>query len=307
MRARPSPPARARALRRGHSAPITTSTAQATSTIASTLTRAFYRCGAVRTATISARKAVTARCRRRRAKIGRRATVARRGDADASTGESTASGARARIERDVETLAGAAYTLSAEAIRRYAYTDVYGTRSAYFERALKTLGFGVELDPVGTLVARNRPRGEPVFGIGSHCDSNRNGGKYDGTMGVVCALEVCRLNDELGLGLPLQLISFLEEEGSGFGQMLLGSRIVAQRVTEEELRETFRAVDDGRSFWEHAEEAGFEPARWRDAAHVLDGPDGLDRDAHRAGDGCCRTPATASASSAPSPDTSTPT
>ena len=90
-------------------------------------------------------------------------------------------------------------------------------------------------------------------------------------MGVVCALEVCRLNDELGLGLPLQLISFLEEEGSGFGQMLLGSRIVAQRVTEEELRETFRAVDDGRSFWEHAEQAGFEPARWRDAAHILDG------------------------------------
>jgi hydantoinase/carbamoylase family amidase len=52
--------------------------------------------------------------------------------------------------------------------------------------------------------------------------------------------------------------------------MLLGSRIVAQRVTEEELRETFRAIDDGRSFWEHAEEAGYEPARWGDALHVLD-------------------------------------
>jgi hydantoinase/carbamoylase family amidase len=89
-------------------------------------------------------------------------------------------------------------------------------------------------------------------------------------MGVVCALEICRLDHELGLGLPLQLISFLEEEGSGFGQMLLGSRIVAGRVTETDLRETFRAVDDGRPFWEHAEEAGYEPARWRDAAHILD-------------------------------------
>ncbi len=176
----------------------------------------------------------------------------------------------ARIERDVETLAGAAYTLSGEAIRRYAYTDVYENTVSYFTGALESLGFAVELDPVGTLVARNRPRGEPVFGIGSHFDSNRNGGKYDGTLGVVCALEVCRLNDELALGLPLQVISFLEEEGSGFGQMLLGSRIMAQRVTEEELRETFRAVDDRRSFWEHAEEAGFEPARWRESAHVLD-------------------------------------
>jgi allantoate deiminase len=175
-----------------------------------------------------------------------------------------------RIERDIETLAGSDYTLSDQAVRRYAYTDVYRRTLDYFVRELEALGFEVDEDPVGTLFARNRPRGEPVFGVGSHCDSNRNGGKYDGTMGVVTALEVCRLDEELGLGLPLQLISFLEEEGSGFGQMLLGSRIIAQRVTEEELQETFRAIDDGRSFWEHAEAAGYEPARWRECAHVLD-------------------------------------
>jgi allantoate deiminase len=175
-----------------------------------------------------------------------------------------------RIERDIETLAGSDYTLSDEAICRYAYTDVYRRTLDYFTRELEALGFEVDEDPLGTLVARNRPKGEPVFGVGSHCDSNRNGGKYDGTMGVVTALEVCRLNKELGLGLPLQLISFLEEEGSGFGQMLLGSRIIAQRVTEEELKESFRAIDDGRSFWEHAEQAGYEPARWRECSHVLD-------------------------------------
>jgi hydantoinase/carbamoylase family amidase len=175
-----------------------------------------------------------------------------------------------RIERDIETLAGGDYTLTDEAIRRYAYTDVYRRTLDYFKRELESLGFEVDEDPLGTLFARNRPPGEPVFGVGSHCDSNRNGGKYDGTMGVVTALEVCRLNEEHGLGLPLQLISFLEEEGSGFGQMLLGSRIIAQRVTEEELKDTFRAIDDGRSFWEHAEEAGYEPARWRDCSHVLD-------------------------------------
>jgi hydantoinase/carbamoylase family amidase len=175
-----------------------------------------------------------------------------------------------RIERDIETLAGSEYTLSGEAIRRYAYTEVYRRTLDYFVSRLEELGFEVDEDPVGTLVARNRPRGEPVFGVGSHCDSNRNGGKYDGTMGVVTALEVCRLNEELGLGLPLQLISFLEEEGSGFGQMLLGSRIMAQRVTEEELKESFRSLDDGRSFWEHAQAAGYEPERWRECVRVLD-------------------------------------
>jgi hydantoinase/carbamoylase family amidase len=175
-----------------------------------------------------------------------------------------------RIERDIETLAGPDYTRSEEAIRRYAYTPEYRATLDYFVRELEAIGFEISYDPVGTLVARNRPPGEQVFGIGSHCDSNRNGGKYDGTMGVVTALEVCRLNAELGVDLPLQLISFLEEEGSGFGQMLLGSRITAQRVTDEELREDFRAIDDGRSFWEHAEEAGYEPSRWRESLHILD-------------------------------------
>ena len=111
-----------------------------------------------------------------------------------------------RIERDIETLSGAEYTVSAEAIRRYAYTDVYRNTLDYFRRELEAIGFEVGQDPVGTLVARNRPSGDPAFGIGSHCDSNRNGGKYDGTMGVVTALEVCRLNEELGFGLPLQLV-----------------------------------------------------------------------------------------------------
>jgi hydantoinase/carbamoylase family amidase len=175
-----------------------------------------------------------------------------------------------RIDRDIETLAGPAYTRSEEAIRRYAYTPEYRATLDYFVQELETLGFEISYDPVGTLVARNRRRGENVFGVGSHCDSNRNGGKYDGTMGVVTALEVCRLNAELGLELPLQLISFLEEEGSGFGQMLLGSRITAQRVTEEALREEFRAIDDGRPFWEHAEEAGYDPARWRESLAILE-------------------------------------
>ena len=46
---------------------------------------------------------------------------------------------------------------------------------------------------------------------------------------------------------------------------------MAERVTEQELSEKFLAIDDGRSFWEHAEEAGYEPARWEESIHVLDG------------------------------------
>lgn len=173
-----------------------------------------------------------------------------------------------RIVRDVETLGGPEYTSSSEAICRYAYTPGYRNALDYFERALRELDFEVFEDPVGNLVARNRPAGEKVFGIGSHCDSNRNGGKWDGTLGVVTALEVCRLSVDHGLDLPLQLISFLEEEASGFGVGLLGSRIAAGRVNEEELR-GIRALDDERPFVEHAREAGYEPERWQESTRIL--------------------------------------
>ena len=175
-----------------------------------------------------------------------------------------------RITRDIETLSSSVYSTKADAICRYAYTEVYTSTLRYFQQQLEQIGFEVSFDPVGTMVARNRPPGEPAFAVGSHCDSNRNGGKYDGTMGVATAVEVCRLSHERGLGLPLQVISFLEEEGSGFGQMLLGSRIVAHRVTEEDLKDRFRARDDGRSFWEHAKAAGHRPDLWRDASKILD-------------------------------------
>ena len=175
-----------------------------------------------------------------------------------------------RIENDIETLGGPNFTESDEAIRRYAYTDVYENTLQYFTRELEAIGFTVWRDPVGTLIASNVPKGAPAFGIGSHCDSNRNGGKYDGTLGVVTALEVCRLAQESGQHIPLRLISFLEEEGSGFGQMLLGSRIMLQRVTEEELKTTILAPD-GTSFWDSAAAAGYEPERWQESINEIDG------------------------------------
>ena len=175
----------------------------------------------------------------------------------------------ARIAQDVESLSTAAFSLKSDAICRYAYTDVYMNTLHYFEQQLRGVGFDVSYDPVGTMIARNRAVGERCFAVGSHCDSNRNGGKYDGTLGVATAVEVCRLSKEHGLRLPLQVISFLEEEGSGFGQMLLGSRIVAQSVTEDDLKERIRARDDGRSFWDHAAAAGYRPQDWRQARNIL--------------------------------------
>lgn len=174
-----------------------------------------------------------------------------------------------RIAAAVEHLRGPRYTRSTSSIQRHAYTPEYLATLEFFADELERLEFAVVYDPVGTLVARNRSLGEPVFGIGSHCDSNRNGGAFDGTLGMVVALEVCRVARELEIDLPLQVMSFLEEEASGFGELLLGSRIMLDDVPLERL-EQLRSLDDGRPFFEHAERAGFEPGNWQRSGEALD-------------------------------------
>src|SRR5262245_14350021 len=91
----------------------------------------------------------------------------------------------ARIHADVEALRAAPFTAAPPAVRRHAFTPEYRRTVGYFAAGLDRLGFEVWEDPVGNLVAQNAPRGEPVFGIGSHVDSVRNGGAWDGTLGVV--------------------------------------------------------------------------------------------------------------------------
>ncbi len=176
----------------------------------------------------------------------------------------------ARIDADIQTLAGPPYSDFEDRVCRYAYTDSFRRTRDYFASAWEELGFIVEDDPIGNFVARNRPAGELAFGVGSHFDSNRNGGRWDGPMGVAVALEVSRLSVELGLDLPIKAIAFLEEEASGFGQLLLGSRVATGRIEELDLRERIRAIDDGRSFWDAALAAGHRPERWRECRATLD-------------------------------------
>ncbi len=70
---------------------------------------------------------------------------------------------------------------------------------------------------------------------GSHLDSVPDGGRYDGALGTLCALEALRAIKEAGLRLPLHLeaIAFTDEEGTLVG--LLGSRALAGLLTADDL------------------------------------------------------------------------
>lgn len=86
------------------------------------------------------------------------------------------------------------------------------------------------MDAVGTLFARfeGATHDAPTLMLGSHIDSVPHGGKFDGTLGVVCALEVVALLHASGKRLPfaIEVIAFGDEEGR-FPSTLGGSRLVA--------------------------------------------------------------------------------
>lgn len=89
-------------------------------------------------------------------------------------------------------------------------------------------GLKTHLDAAGTLVGQSAGEGAAVM-IGSHQDSVRNAGKYDGIMGIALAcLALEKLRSEgLTLGYPVEVLAFADEEGVRFSTALLGPRALA--------------------------------------------------------------------------------
>ncbi|MCC6196267.1 MAG: allantoate amidohydrolase [Burkholderiales bacterium] len=92
-------------------------------------------------------------------------------------------------------------------------------------------GMAAHVDAIGNCVGRyegERP-GLPCLMLGSHLDTVRDAGKYDGTLGVVSAIECVGALHAAGTRLPfaIEVLGFGDEEGVRFGSTLLGSRAVA--------------------------------------------------------------------------------
>ena len=97
------------------------------------------------------------------------------------------------------------------------------------------------LDAIGNVVGRyegNEP-GLPCLLMGSHLDTVRNAGKYDGMLGVVAAIECVRTLHHRGQRLPFALVvvGFSDEEGVRFGATLLGSPRDRGHLQQEPARQ----------------------------------------------------------------------
>jgi allantoate deiminase len=127
---------------------------------------------------------------------------------------------------------------------------------------MREAGMQALLDPIGNVVGRfegERP-GLPCLMLGSHLDTVRDAGKYDGMLGVISAIECVDFLDKQKTRLPfaIEVVGFGDEEGVRFGTTMLGSRALAGTLEPGELE-----VKDaqGVSIAEALRAFGLDPAR----------------------------------------------
>ena len=96
---------------------------------------------------------------------------------------------------------------------------------------MREAGMTARIDAIGNCVGRYEAAspGRPCLMLGSHLDTVRDAGRYDGMLGVVTAIECVSALHRAGLRLPhaVEVVGFADEEGVRFGATLLGSRAVA--------------------------------------------------------------------------------
>jgi allantoate deiminase len=125
---------------------------------------------------------------------------------------------------------------------------------------MREAGMSAHLDAIGNVCGRyeaERP-GAPCLMLGSHYDTVRDAGKWDGPLGVITAISCVADLNRRGKRLPfaIEVVGFADEEGVRFASTLLGSRAVAGTFDESVLNTRDR---DGVSMREALVQFGLDP------------------------------------------------
>ena len=99
---------------------------------------------------------------------------------------------------------------------------------------MREAGLEPRTDAVGNLIGRRDEPG-PTLLLGSHLDSVRDAGRYDGPLGVLLALAAAARVRDRPLPYTLEVVAFAEEEGVRYGTAFLGSALLAGRFEPEWL------------------------------------------------------------------------
>ena len=124
----------------------------------------------------------------------------------------------------------------------YSPEDILGRD--YTIKLMQEAGLDTRIDTAGNIIGRLAGTEDslPAIALGSHTDTVPKGGKYDGALGVMAAIEVIRTLKDQGHTTkhPLEVINFTNEEGTRFHRWLVGSRSMCGLLEQDDLD----AVDD---------------------------------------------------------------
>ncbi|MDA0702659.1 MAG: Zn-dependent hydrolase [Proteobacteria bacterium] len=157
-----------------------------------------------------------------------------------------------RLLDDLKTLR--AYGATGNGVVRTSLTDIDIESRNWLAERMKEAGLAVTIDGIGNVIGRS-PASGPALLMGSHTDTQPEGGWLDGAMGVIYGLEVARAlsEDPKTAGLGVDVASWMDEEGT-FG-ICMGSRSFLGQVPDGEIA---RAKDvDGRGMAESLAKAGY--------------------------------------------------
>lgn len=143
-------------------------------------------------------------------------------------------------------------------IWRASYTKEHSTAAQIIKNWMKEAGLSVYEDAVGNVFGRIEGNEETTVMTGSHIDTVKNGGKYDGAVGIVSA--ICAAEELLKeKGKPqksIEVAALVEEEGSRFESSYIGSRAITGKLKREDLNEK---DEKGISLEEAMRKAGYSP------------------------------------------------
>src|SRR3984957_11959901 len=122
---------------------------------------------------------------------------------------------------------------------RRSFDDNFAKGRIWLETEFKAAGLSVAVDSGGNLIGRREgsKSGSGALVSGSHSDTVPAGGRFDGMLGLLAALEAAQSMQEQQISLlhPLEVVDFLAEEPSDFGLSCIGSRSWAGVLTETDL------------------------------------------------------------------------
>lgn len=161
----------------------------------------------------------------------------------------------------------AAHSEQPGGLTRVSLSPEYRAASERVMGWMREAGMTARLDAIGNVAGRyeGERAGLPCLMLGSHLDTVRDAGKYDGMLGVISAIECVQALHSAGKRLPfaIEVLGFTDEEGVRFGVTLLGSRAVAGTLDPRMLEARDR---DGVTMAEALRGFGLDPERIGEAA-----------------------------------------